>query len=394
MSRKTEMYPLGTADNLIAKWIHEPTEQWLKQYKEDSAKRKNRRAMAYLCAWLKKSDVELVAEYKQTADKEQWAKQTGQRLVEWVNWLLQNGYMVNSARALLGDVRAFFTYHCRPVKIGRRKVPKQQVATGEHEFNVLELRKMFHYADVRGKAVLSTAVALGWSAEDFLELKRKETEALVNKAIADKQQFIGFDHVRGKTGAPSRSHLTPEAVESLRAYLDITPKDAEFLWANGSATSHITNDTLNNILKDLVAKAGIATIGTVRFHLIRKFTMSTLSSAGIGDWDVKFMVGKEVPPDVATYLTNRKQNLMEEFQTAYPKLSLTGYANRNHDKLSELEQQVGKLTADHLFLKMAMDMLLEHPELIERLKGKKDEFYKLVEREVKARTTTKPEREE
>jgi integrase len=386
---KPERYPLGEADTLIAQWLHEPTEQWLGQYKNDSMKRKNRRAMAYLCAWLKKSDVELIAEYKQTADKEEWAKQMGQTLVEWVNWLLQNGYMVNSARAYVGDVRAFFTYHARPVKIGRRKIPKQQVARGEHEFSVLELRKMFHYADVRGKAILSTAVSLGWASDDFLNLKRAEIEALVNKALADKQQFIGFTQVRGKTGATTRAHLTPEAIESLRAYLDNTPKDAVYLWANGSLADHITNDTLNNILRDLVQKASIQTIGTVHFHIIRKFTMSTLSSAGIGDWDVKFMVGKEVPSDIATYLTNRKETLMEEFQRAYPKLSLTGYANGTRDKLSELEEKVNKLMEENVFLKTAINLMIENPELPKKLKGKTDDFYKLVERTVKAPKTTK-----
>jgi hypothetical protein len=74
--------------------------------------------------------------------------------VEWYNWLVSEkvGYKVNSGRAAVADVRAFFTYHYRPVKIGKRKIPKQQAVTGEHEFNILELRKMFFYADVRGKA--------------------------------------------------------------------------------------------------------------------------------------------------------------------------------------------------------------------------------------------------
>jgi integrase len=294
--------------------------------------------------------------------------------------------MVNSARALLGDVRAFFTYHCRPVKIGRRKVPKQQVATGEHEFSQVELRKMFHYADVRGKAILSTAVALGWSADDFLSLTRKEIEGLVSKALVEKQMFIGFTHIRGKTGAESRSHLTPEAIESLKAYLDLTPKGAEFLWANGNLTDHITNDTLNNILKDLVEKASIQTIGTVRFHLIRKFTMSALSSAGIGDWDVKFMVGKEVPPDIATYLTNRKQNLLEEFQNAYPKLSLAGYANHNHDRLQELIEENKKL-------KESMTLMWSTLGQIVANNPKMAEIRKIIERQIKAPKATKPERE-
>jgi hypothetical protein len=41
---------------------------------------------------------------------------------------------------------------------------------------------MFYVADVRGKADLSIAISLGFSVEDFSELKR---------------DFIGFDYERG-----------------------------------------------------------------------------------------------------------------------------------------------------------------------------------------------------
>jgi hypothetical protein len=165
-------------------------------------------------------------------------------------------------------------------------------------------------------------------------------------------------------------------------YLDTTPKNAEDLWCNGSVTDHLTDDTSNNILRDLVAKAGVQTIGTIRFHLIRKFMMSTLSSAGIGDWDVKFMVGKEVPADIATYITNRKANLMEEFQMAYPKLSLTGYANHNHDKVSELEERNKKLEEQARLLWQVLDSTMKAlEEKSETRKAKMDEIRKIVMRQ-------------
>jgi integrase len=379
---------------LEKKWLGQPTQEWLKSYSKPLMIPNSLRNMALFCEWIQKTDVQLVQEYKDATDKEQWAKDMGKKLVEYLNHLLKSGYSVNSARSYTGSVRAFFTNQARSVKIARGKIPKQQVATGEHEFSQVELQKMFHYADVRGKAVLSTAVSLGWAASDFLNLERSEIEALVNKALTDKEQFIAFTHIRRKTGATCRSHLTPEAIESLKAYLDITPPNAKYLWANGSLTDHLIGDTINNLLRDLVTKAGIQTIGNVHFHLIRKFTMSTLSSAGIGDWDVKFMIGKEVPADISTYLINRKETLMEEFQRAYPKLSLTGYANRNHDKLSELEAKVNKLMEENIFLKTAINLMIENPELPKKLKGKTDDFYKLVERTIKAPKMSKPKQEE
>jgi site-specific recombinase XerD len=362
---------------LAAKWLGEPTEKLLKSYNKETTQSRVKASMAQFCEWAQKTDAQLVEAYKQATDKEQWAKDMGKALVEWFNDLLKNGYAVNSARAAVGNVRAFFRNQCRAVLIEKRKIPKQQAATGEHEFSQAELRKMFHYADVRGKAILSTAVSLGWAADDFLNLKRSDVEALVNKALAEKELFIAFTHVRGKTGATTRAHLTPEAIESLRAYLDTTPKDAVFLWANGSLTDHLTNDTLNNILRDLVKKASIQTIGDVHFHLIRKFTMSTLSDAGLSEWDVKFMVGKDVPVDIATYLINRKATLMEEFQRAYPRLSLTGYANRNHDKLQELEEKVAKLSEQNALLWATIaEMVKDKPKLAE--------IRKIIERAKKA----------
>jgi len=387
MCANVQMYPLGRAEDLVPKWLTDTTEQWLKTYGKGQGKL--RRNMAFFCAWVQKTDSQLVAEYKETANKEEWAKNMGNKVVEWFHWLRENKYEINSARAFIGNVRAFFSYHCRPVKIGRRKIPKQQVAKGEHEFNVLELRKMFHYADVRGKAILSTAVSLGWASDDFLSLKRKDIEVLVEKAIADKMDFIGFTQTRGKTGATVRSHLTPEAVESLRAYLDITPKDAEYLWCNGSATNSITNDTLNNIVKDMVEKAGIKTIGTVRFHLIRKFTMSALAGAGINEWHVKFMVGKEVPADIATYLINQSETLMEEFRNAYPRFSLTGYANRNHDRISELEESNKRLKEQYATLLQVTEMLVKKLEDLDpRHKGKMKEIRAIIERERKMQLPT------
>jgi integrase len=373
-------------DEGLAQWIGKPTEEWLKSYSKKAVIGIEKRNIAYYCKWMQKTDATLVQEYKDAVDKDEWSKKTGEKLIEWLNVLKADGYSVNTVRAYVASVRAFFTNQCRAVKIQRGKVPKQQMATGEHEFSVLELRKMFHYADTRGKAILSTAVSLGWAADDFLNLTREEIEMYVTKALADGLQFIGFMHVRGKTGAPNRSHLTPEAIESLKAYLDISSKDAKFLWTNGSLEDHLTGDTINNILRDLTAKAGIVTIGTVHFHLIRKFTMSALSSAGIGDWDVKFMVGKEVPPDIATYLTNRKEVLMEEFQKAYPKLSLTGYANRNHDKVSELEEENRKLKENNALIWATLAQIVgNNPKMAE--------IRKVIERELKA-PTAKPEREE
>ncbi len=62
------------------------------------------------------------------------------------------------------------------------------------------------------------------SIQDFAELKRDFIEGLVCKALNEKIDFIGFDYERQKTGIESRSHLTPEAVNSLKDWFTYIEK--------------------------------------------------------------------------------------------------------------------------------------------------------------------------
>jgi hypothetical protein len=189
---------------------------------------------------------------------------------------------------------------------------------------------MFFYADTREKAILSTAIGLGWGAQDFISLRREFIEPYL-----EKEAFVGFWYERKKTGATVRGHLTPEAIESLTQWLAISAK-SEWVWAS-NGDKHITDDTLNNIFKEIVRKANIKTTGKVRFHATRKFLLSQLLNAGVAQAHAKLMVGKMVPPDLLAYLTKVTEQLREEYIEAYPRFALIGYTNKNHNRIEQLE---------------------------------------------------------
>lgn len=337
------------------KWdkIGKITEEWVKASypNADSVSAwKYRDRMNSFLEFLGTTDSQFVEAYKRSKDRNEWAKQTGFKLVAFYNDKVQKGYATNTARAEVSTVRAFCRDNCTSLILARRKIAKAKSAKGEHEFTRDELAKMFYVADVRNKAILSTAISLGFSVEDFSELPRQLIESLVKKATEEKIDFIGFDYERGKTGVSSRSHLTPEARESLKAWFDYNDKKresegkpkSEWVWANGNG-NHLTEQAINDVIKDLVAKANITTTGTIRFHLLRKFFMNALHDAGFSDWEVKRAVGKEIPTSDSTYLQGLNRKIDEKFHEIYDYIRLSGFANKNGLRIEELETKIQQL---------------------------------------------------
>jgi hypothetical protein len=365
--------------------IGEITDNWINaSYANASSHDKwsHRNRINLFLEFLGMTDTEFLEGYKRSKDRAEWSKQIGLKVVAFYNKRLIEGYATNTVRAEVSSVRAFCRDNATTLILPRRKIAKAKSAMGEHEFTREELSKMFYVADVRGKAILSTAVSLGFSIEDFSELNRDYIESLVNKAINEKIDFIGFDYERGKTGVASRSHLTPESVNSLKAWFEyIDQKRAEhkpepqlkseWVWCNGDG-GHLDDQTINDIIKDLVKKANVCVAGTIRFHLIRKFLMSSLHDAGFDSWETKRALGKEIPTSDDTYLKGLSRKVTEKFPKAYEYIRLTGFANHNHTRIEDLETKIQQIeikmesmTLENATLKGIIDFAIP-PETIKK----------------------------
>jgi len=346
-----------------------PMQSWLDEYSKQSTKTRYERDFKLFTEWAKTTDVKLVDEYNAAKDKRRWAKTKGAVVLKYYNWLLEHGYNSNTARAMLSGIRAFLKSQCDAVKIRRGAIAKAKIAIGEHELSQIELRKMFHYAGVREKAILSVGVCLGWASDDFLNLTREKIEPFL-----EKEPFVGFWYERRKTGAITRAHLTPEAIDSLKAWLVVAPKSA-YVWATNSGSRHLSNDQLNQVLKDMAKDSGVKLTGNLRFHGLRKFLMSQLGNAGLNQTHVKILVGKTVSADILTYMQGLTDTLREEYIKAYERFSLIGYQNNAKDRISELEQVVDAqrkllialLGVDETKLKALLDAGKLDRETFERL---------------------------
>jgi len=318
-------YPVSTSfiDALVKEGsMANPKDEWLKEIKESVRYRYSARLDEFL-EWVKRTPEQLVEEYKATIDKDAWAKKWGSIVLQYYQARLSAGYSINSARADSVAPRSFFSSQCQEVKIARGKIAKAQIATGEHSFAQDELKKAFYFGDVKQKAILSTAVSLGWSSIDFLSLEVNFIKPYIEKATVEKLDFVQFIYTRQKTDETAICHLMPESIESLDAYLKTVPKDAKFLWYSPSNHNEpLTNKALNDILKGMVKQASIMTTGDVKFNLLRKFTFSTLQRFGMTESESRVCVGKTVSPDILTYLINLKDTLVQKFKKAYVGLSL------------------------------------------------------------------------
>ncbi len=271
----------------------------------------------------------------------------------------------NTALSIISSVRSFFTNETVSIKLQKSKLPRSEMAMGEHRFNLNEFRSMWLVANTEGKARLSVAISLGWGIGDFLSLTTKFIKDVIRNV--DDDGFASFDYRRMKTKARIRGILPPTAIQDLEDYLKKFPENQEYLWTTK------TKESFSYWLRSLCKEAGIDENGTIRFHLIRKYTFDMVSSQ-CGVYEAKLLVGKRIPLSDATYLHNLEDRLLERYKKfAYPFLQLNGTIKSQEGKLEQLTDRVESLTIEvEAWKKMAIKMKKEKRESLERIERIED----------------------
>jgi hypothetical protein len=68
--------------------------------------------------------------------------------------------------------------------------------------------------------------------------------------------------------------------------------------------------------------------------------MNALHDSDFTDWEVKRALGKEIPTTDSTYLQGLSRKLSEKFPKVYDNIRLTGYMNKNHLAIEELNATI------------------------------------------------------
>ena len=288
------------------------------------------------------------------------AKEARHLILEYQADAKKRGVKNNTILTDITAVRSFFGYLEKPIKFRRGKLVRIQAAKGEHVFSNGDFGKMFNCGNSFDKALLAVGVSLGWEAKAIQEMDRKQFAAFVERAKAENKEFYFFETERPKTGELRFGVLNPLALRALETYLEVSEDKAE------KRLFPITNAGINLVLKRLAREANIVLTGTVRWHLLRKWLMGTLSDAGYNSFQIKLVMGKAISVSDSTYLQTLKRQIAEKYPEAYEKrLCITAYQTRNQrTEVEGLREEVGHLRRRLRVLEHVIDSMPEKDKKI------------------------------
>jgi integrase len=358
---------------------NKPLEDWLSEYSKPKTRQQAQDFFNVYLQWQKKTPKQLKDEFNNVQVKSQ--------ILQFQNYLVNdyknkfgNALKNNSARQYITCVRAFYSSQVEPIRGLKGKIIDVEMAKGEHTFSIEDLRAMYAVGDLKQKAIIATGVSLGWEISAILDLDRDYIEKLVLRAKSQNIEFIGFDWQRAKTGSAQYGILNPMALFALEQYLAKLNKESP----NQTKLFDLTEVAINNILKKLASDANLALIGSIRYHLLRKFLMSALSDAGLNAFEIKLILGKTIPISDATYLQTLKKSSLEKYKQAYPThLSLTQNINgvAKYNILTDLVVKMAKANqAVNDYLK-TQGMLEHMPQPIIDQLNSVYEFAKIMDKE-------------
>lgn len=227
----------------------------------------------------------------------------------------------NSVAAVVTALSSFASYLDKPFSLRGKRV-RQQPDLTSHIFSNEDLQKMFDVACTRDKCWLALGTSLGWEIEGILSLDKLLLQNLCERAKAENKQYMFFNAWRHKTGVPRLGVLNPLALEWSQKWLDEShsqPKRKRRAHSVDRVVSDLfdlTEEGVNAIMRRLAKEANLHLTGRIHFHLLRGWVMSSLSGAGFNEWQIKFVVGKAIPVQDATYL----RTLQREIEGKYPKI--------------------------------------------------------------------------
>lgn len=283
-----------------AKIENETVKEWLSEYSKPKTKTSMQRRLNKFLAWYNKPIEDLIALSSKEAKHLVLKYQTEQKELGMPN---------NTLLSIITAIRALFKYLEKPLTFGRGRLVNLEEARNKHQFSNGDLGKMFDVADLRGKAIITLGVSLGWAISDVLALDKGYIETLIARAQANNEKFIFFKRQRIKTGAKALGIINPLALEWLSKWLKKNKTDNLF---------DISHDMINKDLQRLAIEAQLKLLGKVSYHCFRGWTFSSLVKSGFSEFESKYVVGKSIPLSDSTYL-NLEESIKEKYKEQYEK---------------------------------------------------------------------------
>jgi len=327
-------------------------------------------------AWFKHSPDEILEMRKADlkSDDAHERKRFDRELEHFYNDMRKQGASVNTARSQCSGLRQFFRYNDVPISLRRGSpIAKSQMTDKTYPLTIEDVRRMFNVADMRQRVMLSMAKDLGLRIGDFVRIKKADLPDL------NQEPPIPFDVMTEKEGVLAKAHLSAETVELLKTYQPTVKDNPNPYLFPSNGKGNIDTDTVGWNLKQLAEKAGLTIPAgkQLTFHAFRKLFISTGKNLNVDPDVIKAMCGKQVAPDIMTYMTTVQWR--EKFSQIANVLKIQGLTTKNHVRLEEQEEQIKKMSNQIALLLQVVEMQQKRlEELDPKEKGKMAEISKVI----------------
>lgn len=282
---------------------------------------------------------------------------------------LKQKHPQNTCRNMTNAPIQFLKYFGTDVKPRRSLgIFRTERATDDHKLTIHEVRQMAHVANLKEKVILEVLL-LGFRIGDVVSLKVDDFDRL------DQEAPIELKLRARKEGTVYETYISQAFKDILKLYLPTV--EGKWLFPGLTKESHVKDETLNKVLRDLTSRAGIKLHGNLHWHCGRKLVMRTGAELGLSPWIVKRMVGKSIRKSDDTYLTD--MDLKDGFLKLKEVLKLEAMEN---GQVSAVQQELGVLKEALTSVEKENITLKTRIENLQNVTVKQEEEIKKLWREV------------
>jgi site-specific recombinase XerD len=261
----------------------------------------------------------------------------------------ENGPSEITVNAIISAIRSFYRYYGVLTKFSRNELPIPVAKYVDHRFSIAELNGMLHtMTSLRNKSLLLCALSSGIREGDLRQLPRKRIESLLDQEAPVCIGPLTTEKCRVK----AYPFLTKIAIDYLKRYLSSRTDKVDLLFVTDEGQA-LQGDYMDRSLKLAYTHAGFKQeTGTrIRWHSLRKYTISRMQDAGIEESIWKTLIGKSTKESMYT-----TENLKEHFVKVMDKLDPEAIVN-TYKKSEEINDELQNLKNENAELKLRLSEL-------------------------------------
>jgi len=305
--------------------------------------------------------------------------------------MVEQGFSASTCDQLLKAMSSFFDSQGLPISLKSKDKPKGVTNGGQRLALRDHITKMYdHVSDenrLKSRALLMVLKDTGLRVSDvsaldlgdYWEAQDVEIEGLKFKVLDPK--------ATQKTGAPAITHLGPESIRDIEAYLEERKEKGEELTEEtplflDRKSGRASSTSLSMILVRLAKKIGAKGISA---HSFRKRHTTLLESAGVPENWIKKLQGKAVGGSMGPYsrpeelLNGEGETLTDKFVASYDTLKVFDVGASEQqvkdqaDRIKDLDAKVKLLEAEKAQAENGISKVFD---LIDRMNRRIEELEK------------------